>query len=90
MYKIWNEQMFYHKINENLVQERTTIGSLGSMTPISGGYQRRSISPLRFDFSGKQRPPRSNLTIDLKKEKRKKSEHPIHRTSKGKNESRGK
>lgn len=52
-----NEQMFYHKNHENLLQERPTTDSIGSMTPISGGYQRRSIGPLRlavffFSFLG--------------------------------------
>ena len=45
--------MIYHKKNENPVQKRTESGS---MTPISGVYQRRSFSPLLFAFfPGKQR-----------------------------------
>lgn len=64
MCQTWIGQMLYHKKNENLVQERTGIGSRGRMTPISGVYQqRRSISPLLLAFfflPGKQRPPRSD------------------------------
>lgn len=38
---------------QNLVQERTGIATSGSMPPISGVYQRRSISPLLIAFPGK-------------------------------------
>ena len=63
----WEEQcfffIFYHRTDENLVQERAADGSLGSMTPISCVYQRRSIGPLRVAFSRKKQQ-QQNKTKD--------------------------
>lgn len=64
-------QMFCHKNGENRVQERARIRNLGSITPISDIYERRSIiSPLLFAFPGKQRPPRSDRSVFTKNKKR--------------------
>jgi len=65
MFKTWVVLVFYHKKSEYLVREWAGIGDLGSMTPISGVYQRRSISPLLLALARKAKSTSSRSLSSL-------------------------